>query len=69
MTGDDLYWPGIAGVGQGRPGLLQGHPRRLVGARAVRDYKRKAGKRFAIFHIHVVEISVQNSYKKSEFFT
>ena len=46
MTGDDRDWPGIAGDGQGRYGLLQGHPRRLVG---VRDYKRKARKRFAIF--------------------
>ena len=46
MTGDDRDWPGIAGDGQGRHGQLQGHPRRLVG---VRDYKRKARKRFAIF--------------------
>ena len=43
-------WPGTAGDGQWRPSPLQGHPRRLV---AVRDYKRKACKRFAIFFVKV----------------
>ena len=51
MTGEDRDWPGIAGDGQGRHGLLQGYPRRLVG---VRDYKRKARKRFAIFLVSIM---------------
>ena len=56
MTVDDRDWPGIAGDGQGRHGLLQGHPRRLVG---VRDYKRKARKRFAIFSLEIFLGSLQ----------